>query len=168
MFYGIIFFEDYPNKQQKGNGMKVDIISNNNTNQNFKALKISKMETYPWNADSLEKFVKNKEVQKLVKIFHDKGKNVIAHYWDFSRSSNGIFIKLDLLDRDKDFNEWLGNHFAEIKLEELDEFNARNAIKAYEERESDKILSEEKMKDALSFVDKFNSSLDKKWYQFWK
>lgn len=147
--------------------MKVDVISNN-SNPDFKALKIFKQETYPWNANALEDFVTNKEVQKLVKIFHDKGKNVIAHYWDFSKKSGETYIKLDLLDKDKNYNIWLGKTFAEIKYNELDKFNALNSIRVYEEREKDNLLSQEKMKNALDFVEKFNSSLDKKWYQFWK
>ena len=139
-----------------------------NSNQNFKALKIYRQEAYPWDSSVLEEFVKNKEVQKLVKIFHEKGKNIIANYRNYNKNPNEIYIKLDLLDKDKDFSKWLGKSFGEIKFSELDNFNAQTSVRAYEEREKDNIASQEKMKNALDFVEKFNSSLDKKWYQFWK
>ena len=150
--------------------MNINSINNlyDNKNQNFKALKINSQNTYPWNANILEEFVKNKEIQKLVKIFHEKGKDIVAHYRDYSKSSAGICIKLDLLDREKDYNKWLGDSFEEIKYAELSQFNAQNAIRAYEEREKDNILSQKKTQNALDFVEKFNSSLEKKWYQFWK
>jgi len=151
--------------------MKIYSVKNSSydsKNQNFKALKINSQEIHPWNPNILEDFVKNKEVQKLVKILHGKGKDVVANYRDYTKGSATICIKLDLLDREKDYNKCIADSFEEIKYTELNKFNALKSIRAYEEREKDNILSQEKMQNALDFVDRFNSSLDKKWWQFWK
>ena len=101
-----------------------------NYNPNFNALLIS---TYKdeWDKKALKKFVKNKEVYKLVDLYSWQGKDIEAHYIAPKSKSDSAKIRLCEFDEDN----FPGKLITDIKVSQLRRFfgfSVKNFLKSTE------------------------------------
>lgn len=152
------------------------VQNNNNYNPHFQALDIKSAERIPcWNGHTelLDSFIKNQEVQKFVKILHDKGKDVEA-WFDLS----GLYpesgrIELCTTIRKSGLREV--SLRSPITREKLNTFSAEEALTEYQNLIQEQLSLENELKKSTDFVDRFNKALDepiaettpKKWWEFW-
>jgi len=126
--------------------MRVYPISNNNPE--FRALKIS--DTSSWDAKLMQEFVRNTEVQKFVKYWHDKGVDIIAS----GHGKSGIAMREDSSKPERFF---VGIYSG---LGGVRDFNAAKAIAEVIQETKEKIEGFPLIQDAQDFVTKFNRALN--------
>ena len=126
--------------------MKVQSVQSSRVSrQNFGALFIAKRGV--WEPETLKRFVQNKEIQKFVKYFHDKGIDVNAV------GTGKIGIALWLVNKNTDYCYPITGE------DPVGKFNAEKAIKEIADEIKMKLDFESARDEVQKFVEKFNKAL---------
>ena len=129
--------------------MRINSISQEKS-PNFKKMIIVKPEE--WQADVLDSFIKNKDIQTLTKDWAKEGKDLFATFYNDSPflKAVAIFKDLDMVTMITAKKENLPKIVAEF---------TRKDIKIAPPRSKD---AQDRLDNAVKYVDEFNKSLEKK------